>query len=539
MKRMTYFVMALALVLGFTQCKKEQPTPQTQGVRITLNVNGGNSNSRVDVNPTGHTDPDYATVTFEEGDVIYVGNNGAYVGCLTYNGSNFSGNIDDSNLNEADYLHFYFMGNKGPADSEPTETVSITDQTAKYPVISYAHSTDLFDSDVHSYSAKLQNYCAIVKFTTTDLPQTTDITITGMNNTVAVNFGANNAATSATGDPYTFSSTGDGEITLHAESSTERWAILLPQGEVATATASAEGYATEGAFTVPAIAANDYKAEGIGVELVAAAPAVPEGAINGKFTINGDGDQVYFSKGNLQYQASTSTWKFATNQYDYIGGANSRISENYSGWIDLFGWGTSGYNHGATAYQPWATSTNSEEYNPYGATNTNLNSNSGKADWGYNAIDNGGNQENSGWRTLTMDEWAYVFNSRTTSSGIRYAKAKVNNKNGVILLPDNWTTSTYTLSNTNSSGANFTSNTISAENWANTLEANGAVFLPAAGDRSRTSVRNPGSYGYYWSASYGNSTSAGRMDFSSDALNTSRNNNRPLGYSVRLARNAQ
>ena len=52
MKRMTYFVMALALVLGLAQCKKEQPTPQSEDnvVMITLNVGGGNNNgSRVNV----------------------------------------------------------------------------------------------------------------------------------------------------------------------------------------------------------------------------------------------------------------------------------------------------------------------------------------------------------------------------------------------------------------------------------------------------------------------------------------------------------
>ena len=45
----------------------------------------------------------------------------------------------------------------------------------------------------------------------------------------------------------------------------------------------------------------------------------PEGAINGLFTINENGDQVYFSKGNLQYQASTRTWRFAELQWDYVG----------------------------------------------------------------------------------------------------------------------------------------------------------------------------------------------------------------------------
>ena len=55
---------------------------------------------------------------------------------------------------------------------------------------------------------------------------------------------------------------------------------------------------------------------------------VPTGAIVGLFSVS-EGQQVYFSKGNLQYQASTNTWKFAENQYDYVGSANSNISSSY------------------------------------------------------------------------------------------------------------------------------------------------------------------------------------------------------------------
>ena len=44
MKRMTLFVMALVVVLGLAQCKKEQSiTPDTQGVTITLNLDGNNN----------------------------------------------------------------------------------------------------------------------------------------------------------------------------------------------------------------------------------------------------------------------------------------------------------------------------------------------------------------------------------------------------------------------------------------------------------------------------------------------------------------
>ena len=224
----------------------------------------------------------------------------------------------------------------------------------------------------------------------------------------------------------------------------------------------------------------------------------PTGAINGKFTIDYMGNQVYFSQGNLQYQASSDTWRFADNQYDYVGSDNSNISSTYSGWIDLFGWGTSGYNHGAVCYQPWSTSTYSDDYCAYGNYQSNLYDGDGRADWGYNAISNGGSTTNQ-WRTLSIEEWYYLIYTRTTTSGICFAKANVNNVNGIILLPDDWSSSTYILDNTNDRLASFNSNIISLTQW-NTLESAGAVFLPAAGSRSGTSAGG-GSYGMYWSAS--------------------------------------
>ena len=190
---------------------------------------------------------------------------------------------------------------------------------------------------------------------------------------------------------------------------------------------------------------------------------VPQGAINGKFTINDSGDQVYFSKGNLQYQASTNTWRFAVNQWDYVGETNTNISESYNEWIDLFGWGTSGYDHGAVCYQPWSTSQNNNDYYAYGQYAYDLYDQNGQADWGYNAISNGDNTTNT-WRTLTGGsdgEWKYIFDTRSTPSGIRYAKANVNGVNGVILLPDDWSASYYSLSSTNQSSASFSSNMIS------------------------------------------------------------------------------
>ena len=278
----------------------------------------------------------------------------------------------------------------------------------------------------------------------------------------------------------------------------------------------------------------------------------PIGAIDGPFSVS-ESQHVYFSQGNLQYQASTNTWCFAESQWDYVGtqnpitgnpggtvtgSDNSDISSIYSGWIDLFGWGTSGYNHGANCYQPWSTSTSFSDYFAYGSeyNQYNLYDQTGQADWGYNPISNGGNQEDQ-WRTLTEQEWQYVFNARTTTSGIRYAKANVNNVNGVIMLPDDWSTSTYSLSNTNTYDASFNSNTLTASQWS-TLEQAGAVFLPAAGSRNGTSVGGVGSYGCYWSASrfyHSHADGTYFVNFSDSDLVTPAEYGSPwYGFSVRL-----
>jgi len=267
--------------------------------------------------------------------------------------------------------------------------------------------------------------------------------------------------------------------------------------------------------------------------------SAPEGAINGLFTINENGDQVYFSQGNLQYQASTNTWRFAEHQWDYVGGVdelgqihdgmviengvpcnNSVISANYDGWIDLFEWGTSGYNHGAVCYQPWAHGSSLYDYYAYGDSTNNLNDQTGEADWGYNAISNGGNLENM-WRTLTGDEWTYVLFTRSTTFGIRFAKAQINGINGLILLPDDWNSGTYNLSSPNTHDAYYDSNIISMSDWTTKFEANGAIFLLAAYSRNHNVLVNSGIgslyggiSGNYWTATRKDWEFTFRLDFS-------------------------
>ena len=532
MKKLGFILMTCALIFGTMQCKKNDETnkPENNGesVFITLNVGGG---TRAEVVP----EDDFAPVYYAEGDMIHVVSDGKYIGTLTYNGSNFTGDI--TNPTEGQPLHFYFLGNVTPNESlvvgeTSTCSVVINDQTTSHPVISYAPSTQNYSVGTTNYTATLLNKCALVKFNVTTVSENATC-ITGMNNKVTVDFEINE---------FAYSQESDGVITLSAGDG-EKWVILLPQDEMnQTEAHSADGLYTGTCASIPAIAENDYQVNGITVTI-----SHPMGAINGLFTINANGDQVYFSKGNLQYIGSASTpyWKFAEHQWEYIGDYGQG-STNQNVDRDLFGWGTSGWNCGNTYYRPWDTYASYSSaclYGPGPINSPNLTGSYANSDWGYyNAISNGGNTSHT-WRTLTggsNGEWKYVFDTRSTSSGIRYAMAQVNGVNGVILLPDNWSASTYSLSNTNQGNVDYSSNVISATQWS-TMQDAGAVFLPAAGYRDGTSVNRVGSSGYYWSSSSQGSYYAYSVRFFDRYLYLSPPSSsiRYNGFSVRLVRACQ
>ena len=275
-----------------------------------------------------------------------------------------------------------------------------------------------------------------------------------------------------------------------------------------------------------------------------------EGVLPGAFSVSTT-QQVHFSQGNLQYQASTNTWRFAENQYDYVGSANSNISATYSGWIDLFGWGTSGWNSGAVCYQPWSNSTSYSDYYPGGSSATSLTGAYAEADWGWhNAISNGGNSAHL-WRTLSASEWSYLLQNRTNANA-KWGTGTINGIRGVILLPDSWVLPEGCIFNSGGVGQideNWTNNTYSLSQWA-AMEAAGAVFLPAAGHRGNSSITDiggphriwyPNRYGYYATTSPYNAMRTWLVTFRSYQIHTSIgngiNNNRDAGLSVRVVMN--
>lgn len=260
---------------------------------------------------------------------------------------------------------------------------------------------------------------------------------------------------------------------------------------------------------------------------------VPIGAINSLFTVNENGGQVYFSIGNLQYQASTNTFQFANDQLEYLGYLNSNISSTYNGWIDLFGWGTSGWDCGIPYYHPW----DYDMTGPYGPAGHDLTGEYANSDWGiYNPILNGGNKAGL-WRTLTQPEWETLLMTRQTPSGIRYVKATIGDTPGLLIIPDDWNAETYNFTNVNLYESYFSDNLITENDWTDILEPVGVVFLPAAGVRYNRSVCEMGNVGNYWSATHQSSFGYALL-FHDYYIYTNDYYNAFFGKSVRLVQDA-
>ncbi len=241
------------------------------------------------------------------------------------------------------------------------------------------------------------------------------------------------------------------------------------------------------------------------------------------FSVSAD-KQVAFSKGNLQctLSATDTTWSFAENQYDMLGSAN--VSDGaLADKIDLFGWST-------TASAKWGISTSTED-NDYSGN---------FVDWGKNIGDG------TTYRTLTLDEWTYLFSNRTDATKKKgVARIKLNDDgtdyvNGLILLPDSWTCPTgitFRSSYANEDGEQAYADyqTFTLSDWQR-LEAAGAVFLPASGYRSGSDMIGVQYYGVYWSATPVDSDDADSFYFGSDGAYSGYINRRN-GQAVRLVQN--
>lgn len=278
------------------------------------------------------------------------------------------------------------------------------------------------------------------------------------------------------------------------------------------------------------------------------------------YYVAGVGDTVVFSPGNLQWSATNGgssytthrttdgtaegTWRFASKQWRHIYEGNLNISATYSGWIDLFGWATSGWHATHDTYVKYYMPYNDEQvivdrawntygYGPSKGQARDLTGGSKKYDWGeFNEIVNTktGNTDAPGtWRTPTAAEWDYLLFHRATAtkagstnnarftmvaldtnSSHGYTYNSGTSTRGLILFPDNGGTfimnGTGSLGSVNDSSRTKTFTTLSYSDWVD-WEKMGATFLPAAGIR-RHDANGSGPiiienhHGFYWSSTH-------------------------------------
>ena len=227
--------------------------------------------------------------------------------------------------------------------------------------------------------------------------------------------------------------------------------------------------------------------------------------LGGEFSVADHGRaKIRFTRGNLYFDGSS---KVEQHQYDY----NSSQWTSQIAHVSHFMWSNNIsdatrqlYNTGMDGQSPFFTEVD-----------------------GFTVS---GFSENQ-CRTLTTEEWQYLFSYGIYDNDVRRGKYKLGvtvcgKNNCIVLLPDNGTW-----------GANENKGEYNYVEWKH-MEAAGAVCLPAVGFRDgsggNTDVGRAGSYGYYWSASSSGDDGAFDLHFDSGDVNPGLRDDRNQAYSVRL-----
>ena len=500
---MKKIILMAAAFLLMTQCKKQESlvTPELNTVKMTVTAGPG----RTDIGTTGG-------ITWKSGDKLYVGYENKCVGSLVlsngagFSQGTFSGNLTMGDVTEGqscDFKFFYLGSDSDVTWSVEADHVDIVDISfAEQKIIKETtedgknrlNGAEKFHIGHGSASAKvtvnsesgyeiggmsvsLKSDVAIahLKFNAGSGSDNIigPVTVGGVYNSMRVNFGG-----SITG-------ANNGSITL-AEGSTDRYVMLVPAEGERTLSFQCGGVTGSKTFD-EGIQANKFYGMSNAIEVFMGEE------INPSFSVSSE-KKVLFSKGNLWYDGSES--HFEEKQWGYSLG-NSYITNH----ISYFMWNKEPY---AYSFGEVIDDHNGVLFCANGFTVSNDNHND--------------------WRTLTRDEWDYLLgiNSeilcKTEEYGRLHAKdlcafSKVTFDNsttvsGLIIMPDGYPYDQITL--TDGSCTEYDENnepykikTTSSERW-HTLEAAGAVFLPAAG------CINTGfdgyvptcdeSQGYYWSS---------------------------------------
>ena len=494
MKKISLILAAFALVLGISQCRKQE-TPMgklvTQDVTFTSSFNNG---AKFGVDNT--TDPAALKLTWDAGDLIIV--------------------TDDANPANESTLRCTEVSENGKSG---TFTGTITCQenanlTFSYNPIDYKNQDGSLQiylegtsgyQESGNYEVNMTMPCAILKLDLAELA-----TAEGVD--VYVKIG------DATEPVAKISS---------VKTADSRVYLLLPlqaSGET-TLTFSNDTKTITKTYN---LAPNSFNSAGGNGGY---APVEPTFSVSETTTVE-------FAPGNLWYGKadgeSTAAFHFEANQWDFASTWDaSHVSHFF--WSNTTDWQTSGKEPYAESYSCNTQTTGDVFF-------TNAMKTTANPDFHMDG-ETGKNQ----WRTLSNGEWAYLLNTSGSSGRTdesRFAKAKVKDVCGLLIFPDNYsgTTSGDGIANVNATDEEeFPTSNIPDNTWK-AMESAGAVFLPAARLRQNTDMYSVGSEGYYWSSTPHNTMKANAyyMRFNSDDVYTNdRSRNRNGGLSVRLVRDVK
>lgn len=238
---------------------------------------------------------------------------------------------------------------------------------------------------------------------------------------------------------------------------------------------------------------------------------VKGGAIPHKFKISGS-QYVYFSQGNLWANRNDlSNLHFESNQYSY----------------------NTSYNAAHVSRFFWSNSSSNASNSTISATPSGVHF---TLQSGFKA--NG----ETGWRVMTATEWGCLINNHTCAAG------KVNGIAGLIILCDGFSypegcnvlDPTCVNGGTLPDNTGYTYNNYDVTSWAK-MEANGALFLPAAGRRNGNNGNegNIGTEGLYASSSLSGTDNLG-LSYTFISLYNTLNANGEIaynrGHALRLVR---
>lgn len=512
-RRGTTLLLAFALLLGMTQCKKNVETIKTVegGIPMTLEAYNG---SRTSFDGSG-------AISWGTNEVIYVVYNGSCIGSVTNGaggGTTFTGSVTGLESGNEYTLHYYYVGTEKTIATNATSfTMDFVNQDGSLANlgkfhIGYGTQTLTYEGGSITSVAGLRSLVSIGYFNIAGMAEVGEkVYMYGenINNRISIDF-STNTITNTKGDP----SHDENLICLGAVAEGAicgKYVMLVPNHTDGTETLATDitfiskrtTGTCNGSFPYGIVDNRFYCEDGeIGNPIEVAEAAYDKCTLRGEFTVNDSDKKVRFSQGNLQAVGTISsspeggwTWQFATNQYTAIknAAANTTISGkgtlSADGTVDLFGYSTDHYNN----FFGIIKSTRDNYYSD-GPTSGAF------VDWGVNSIS--GCAVNY-WYTMAKSNWEYLLNTRESP---KFAKVSVNGVYGLLLFPDNFTWNATTMGgvpstvDNKSATYNSTNCSISLEKW-NVLEASGVVFLPGTGFRSQgaASVSNISpARGYYW-----------------------------------------